>query len=160
MGSWFGAKSNPNTNPPAIKLRVQSSIQGVIRPIVWGQTRISGNLIDYQDFKSTSPASTGGKGGTFNTAGKGQSSSTSTTYSATVLVGLCEGPITAVTGVWENKAFGTPSKFGFTIFTGTYSQVAWGYMTTAHPANALNYRGLAYAVEANAGLGTSPELPQ
>src|SRR6266700_3122126 len=125
MASWFGSRSNPNTTPPAAKLRVQTSIQGVIRPIVWGQTRISGNLIDYQDFTSVAPSTTGGKGGTFSTSGKGQTSSTSTTYSATVAIGLCEGPIGAITGVWENKSFGTVAQFGWTIFLGTYLQASW-----------------------------------
>ncbi len=154
MARWLAG--NKHTDPPASKLRIQTSLQGVIRPIVWGQTRISGNLIDYQDFHVHEPS--GGKGGVTGVSGKGANAGT--TYSVTVAIGLCEGPITNVTGMWENKNFGTLSQFHFTLFNGSYTQGPWGYMTTAHPTHALNYRGLAYAAQANVSLGSAPEIPQ
>ncbi len=169
MGSWLFPAKNAQTTPPATKLRLQTSMQGIVRAIVWGQTRIAGNLIDYLDFKSTSQSASGGKGGSTSSGGKGQSSS-QTVYSVTAglpsrtfrrfaVIGLCEGPILSVQAFWGNKGFHT-GVGNFTVFTGSYSQSPWGYLTSNHVTHALNYRGLAYVAQANIGLGNSPELPQ
>lgn len=167
MASWFktgGTSANPT--PPIGALRLQTSQQGKPKPIVWGTTRIAGNIIDYIDFFAqdvqATPASNGsggGKGGTSGGGGKGQQGSVSYNYFVSVDIGLCEGPIGNVLRTWNNKSVGaSPFSSGLSIFLGDYAQSAWGYMATAHPERALNYRGVAH-VAGNAALGTATELP-
>ncbi len=164
MGSWLFGSSKSVNKPaaPAAGLRVQSSIQGKPVPIVWGTTRIAGNLIWYGDFRAVAQAtgsSSGGKGGAITGGGsKGQTTSGTYNYYATPVLGLCEGPITGVTKVWTDKSAQVGSG-GFTVLTGSYAQTGWSYLNAAHPTQALNYRGLAFVGQASASLGTSPNLP-
>ena len=71
-------------------------------PLVYGTTRAAPNLIDYDDFTAT-PASSGvkGKGG-----GGGKSGSQQYNYSASVILGVCQGPVAAFGTVWWNKNTG------------------------------------------------------
>lgn len=140
-------------------LRVQTSLQGLPIPVGWGQATMSGNLIWYGDFLATAhTTNSGGKGGVIGGVGKG-SGSVSYTYQAAVQVALCEGPIGNISRVWSNKTETTLSELNMTSFLGNYSQTAWGYLTTNHPTQALNYRGLAYMAAGPLQLGTSQELP-
>lgn len=163
MGSWFLAKKQDSQQTqPMTALRVQSAVEGKARPRLWGRNRISGNLIWYGDFTAhpvSNPQQGGGKGAApTGGGGKGQQGSTDYTYSVSCMIGLCEGPITGINAAWNNKAIGTVDGFGFEVFKGEYSQVAWGYLTSRHPDQALNYRGLAYVAQASIDLGGSTEL--
>ncbi len=164
MGSWlFGQKSSVTAAQPSSGLRIQTSQQGVVKPIVWGQTRIAGNIIWYGDFFSVAvqnPQSGGGKGGSAGGGGKGQQGGNSYEYFVSVAIGLCEGPIADVTGCWNNKSHDTAAHFGFSKFLGGYSQTAWGYLASLHPSQALNYRGLSYAAAQGFALGQNDALPQ
>lgn len=151
-----GARANTKTQPAAA-LRIQTSVQGKCVPLVWGQVRLSGNLIWYGDFAATAQQqSGGGKGGVF---GGGGQASTTYTYSAAVAIGICEGPVAAILGLWDNKTADSLSHLGFVEFDGGYSQSPWGYLTTLHPGQDLNYRGLAYVGAGPLQLGAQPELP-
>jgi hypothetical protein len=78
-------------------LRLQSSAYGVTMPYVAGVTRIAGNMAWYNGFKSIPKTeSQGGKGGVTQ-------ESTTYTYAADVIMGLCHGPISGVTRVWKGK---------------------------------------------------------
>lgn len=163
MDALFGSSSGRSVSPtkPSTQLRVQSSIVGIPVPVGWGKARLAGNLLDYQDFLATQQASagSGGKGsGLFGGSGKGSSPGVTYTYSAAVVIGLCEGPIIAFGTVWNNKTKVTSADVNFSGFLGGYSQAAWSYMTTHHPANALNYRGMALVAAGPVQLGTSAEL--
>lgn len=163
MDALFGNTSGRNSpTKPNTALRVQSSVVGIPVPIGWGKARIAGNLMDYQDFLATQNKSTsasGGKGaGAFGGSGKGGNPAQSYTYSAAVVIGICEGPISAYGTVWNNKTKVTNADVNFTGFLGTYAQSAWAYMTTHHSANALNYRGIAYVAAGPVQLGSSAEL--
>ena len=58
----FGGGSTQSQQPEQIKaIRVQTSAYGVVRPLVYGTTRITGNLIYYTDF--TAIANTTDMGG-------------------------------------------------------------------------------------------------
>jgi len=100
MSGLFGAqKSFSHVEPAAAGLRVQTSAYGGVIPIVFGRTRIAGNLIWYGDFVAT--AHTDGAGG-----GKGGGSApgyTTYTYKTAFALGLCEGPITSINGAWSDK---------------------------------------------------------
>ncbi|MBN8902826.1 MAG: hypothetical protein J0H19_18735 [Rhodospirillales bacterium] len=151
--SFFGKpKSQAQQQPAYTGLSVQTSSYGKVVPLVYGTIRIAPNLIWFGDFQAISHTSSasGGKGG-------GSASSTSYTYSASVCLGLCEGPIVGFGNFWVDKAVYSVNgnQYGF---DGSYDQEAWGYLTSVHPDQALNYRGIAYAAVASLDLGSSPNL--
>ncbi len=162
MGFLFGGpKTNAKAPAKVTGLRVQTSASGLAIPVVYGAMRIAGNLIWYGDFVAI-PHNTGqgggGKGGGGGTGGKGGGGGgVSYTYQAAVAIGLCEGPITVVKSAWIGKQAGEQA--GFVEFDGTYSQTAWGYLSTNHPGQDLAYRGIAYRPYPAFDLGASQQLP-
>lgn len=87
--------------PAAGNLRIQTSVYGTAVPIVYGTARVSGNLAWFGGFQAiphTSTTTSGGKGG-----GGVKTESTTYTYTAGVLMTLCEGPINGVLSAWKGK---------------------------------------------------------
>lgn len=133
-------------------ISVQTSAQGVVIPYVAGQTRCGTNLIWYGDFVATPvKQGKGGKGG-----GKG---SQLYTYTAAVVLALCEGPIQSVGQVWTDQTVTTLAKLGLTLFTGTSGQTPWAYLVSKHPTQALSYALTAYLANEAYALGEAPTLP-
>lgn len=98
MSGLFGGGNSPSQPTPASGLLVQSSAYGLPVPIVYGRTRVTANMLWYGDFTAIPQhASSGtGKGGT--------SPTTSYNYTASFVMGLCEGPISYVNAVFSNQA--------------------------------------------------------
>lgn len=161
MASIFGGGTTrmSGANKPAKMLRVQSSIEGKAIPLGWGQSRLSGNLIWYGDFKHKGGASAAGGKGAGGGGGKGGKGGSQVKYQAAVVIAMCEGPVQSFDRIWNNQTLDSFSKLNLTTFIGDESQVAWGYLTTKHPTQALNYRGLAYMAAGPMKLGSSPALP-
>lgn len=164
MGGVFGkgGAAQAQQKPAAAGLQIQTSVLGVPIALIYGATRVAGNLIWYGDFLAIAHTSTppgGGKGGSVGGGGKGGSGSTSFTYQTGVAIALGEGPITGVNSVYTNKAVVTPASLGFTLFTGTYPQTPWGTLTTKFPTQADGYTGVAYLASDPYALGASPTLP-
>ena len=163
--SFFFKSKNQASNQAAVSgLQIQSSALGKCIPIIYGTTRIAPNLIWYGDFVSvahtSTPSSGGGKGGVGGGGGgKGGGGSVSYTYNVATALGLCEGPIQSVGVAYVDKNVSSLATLGMTSFLGGYSQSPWGYLTTNHSSQALNYHGLAYLAVASYQLGTSPQLP-
>jgi hypothetical protein len=169
VSSFFGTKASA-TEPvvPETALRVQSSVEGQPIPIGWGQGRLAGNLIGYLDFVATAQqsASSGGKGGS------GAGTPTGYNYSATVMIGICEGPIAAFGPIYRDRAvFPLLSDQSFEGFLGGYAQTPWGYLTSLHPDNGLPttdplfvpgpglaFRGLAYVAAGPLQLGSTASI--
>lgn len=58
-----GTSDNQAQQPEMLRaVRVQSSTYGGVRPLVWGTTRITGNLIWYGDFVAIPQISSGAGG--------------------------------------------------------------------------------------------------
>jgi hypothetical protein len=166
--SWIFSPDSQvnNTAPvPSPGLRIQNAVQGIPIPLLLaGQQRFAGNLIYYNDFKATSQdnspsgsgkGSVGGGGG-----GKGATSSNVTyTYSAAFIMALCEGPVSGILSVWNNKTNQTLGDLNLVAFVGTTTQTAWGYVVAAHPADARAYRGIAYAAAGPFEMGNTDQLP-
>lgn len=166
MGVIFKTKTQAGQQTAAGGLNFQSSCYGKSVPVVFGITRIPGNIIWYGDFTTTttlsSPSGGGGKGGVGGGGGgKGGGGGVTYTYSASFAVALSEGSSTGggVRFVYVDKNIIGPSSIGLTAFFGTYSQSPWGYLTTNHPTQALNYHGINYAGLSNYNLGNSAQLP-
>lgn len=121
---------------------VNTAEYGSVVPEVIGTTRISGNVIYYDDFTAHEhrEETKSGKGG--------RTTQTNITYTYTVAVifGLCEGEITGIGKVWRGKEvyYYPDSNIELTAFLGSASQQPWSYVTGAHPEKAMAYPGLAY----------------
>lgn len=95
-----GGKNMATSETKLEALKIQSSAYGVVIPVIGGVNRIAGNLVDYLGFKATPHTSTqdqGGKGGGVKTT------NTTYTYSASVLMGICHGPIGGISRIWKGK---------------------------------------------------------
>jgi len=180
MSSIFGAGQRANSdNTPATNIRIQSSIQGRPKAIGAGQNRASGNCIWYGDFTVTPASAPGGKGGG-GVSGLFKGQPGLYNYSASFIISLGEGPISGIQTVYNGNAIDflvTPPQsilndltalgitptygntYGMTFLDGDYGQEPWSYLSSAHPSQALAYRGEALACFANLGLGGSPALP-
>src|SRR5947209_8289178 len=138
-------------------IQIQTSAQGVCIPIVWGKARIAPNLIWYNNFQAHKQSSKGG-GGKGGTKGSGNY-----TYTASVLLALCEGPINAIAAVWADQTEYTGgtglTKLNLTLATGTAGQGVWAFLASNYPSQALAYAYTAYLYTETYQLGASAALP-
>lgn len=158
MGFLFNRGKNTTNRADMIAdFQINSASYGEVVPEVLGTTRLSGNIIYYDDFTPHEHRSTTrtGKGG--------GSKHTEITYTYTVAcaIGLCEGPIAGIGKVWRDKEIYTyPSeKIELTAYNGDFGQTPWPYVLSKHPEKALPYSGLAYMAGV-VDLGERGSLPQ
>ena len=154
-GRLFGVASAGNAAPPAIAgFKVQTSVYGLPIPIVYGQARVAGNLIQMYQFPPIEQRSQGHSSKLF----KVDSQVTGYLYKGAVALALAEGPIAGIGKVWRDKDAADTwanyqTKFGWSLFLGTSTQAPWAWLTSNHPADAVPYQLTAYV--ANPSL----ELP-
>ncbi|WP_302131548.1 phage tail protein [Veillonella parvula] len=158
MGFLFTRGKNTTSRADLIAdFQINTASYGEVVPEILGTTRVSGNIIDYEDFTAHEHKSTTrtGKGG--------GSKHTNITYTYTVAaaIALCEGPIAGIGKVWRDKEiFKYPNEnIQLTLFNGEVAQAPWPYMTSKHPEKALPYSGLAYMAGV-VDLGERGSLPQ
>lgn len=150
--SFLAGGGGKKVKPEYTGIQVQTSSSSQPITLLWGMNRISVNIIWYGDFKANKQKQKAGKGG---------ASVTSYTYSASIELALCQGPIAGVARVFRDQDKTTDyTSLGFSLFLGTSGQAPWGYLTTAHPTEALSYSGIAYLAAANYDLGSSATTPQ
>ncbi len=137
-------------------VRMQTSVYGNPIPIVWGRNRLAGNLLWYGDFTAKAKNSGGGSAGKGGASIPGQ---TTYTYTASVAIGICEGPVQAIPTVWQNQGSNTTAAMGLSVFSGTYPQTPWTYIASVHPSQAVPYPGVAYVAAAGYALDSSGNLP-
>lgn len=137
------------TQTQAMGIDLQGSQYGPPIPVVYGQNRVGGNVIWYGDFRSLEHTQKVGKG-------FGGGTSSSYTYSASYLNGLCEGPIVGIANVWSGNSIVLLSTLAPFSATGTPSQAPWSHLTA--PGN-LSYAYTALFGVENMALGGSPTLP-
>lgn len=153
-----GSATISTSETRAEALTLQSSSYGVTKAVVHGTARLSGNLVDYLNFRAiprTTRTSSGGKGG-----GGVRSQNTTYTYAATLVMAVCEGPIIDITKVWRGKVVYTgisaPAQVGASVIQGAEDQAVWSPLTTlAGGAHAINYSGLALVAAQDYDLGSS-----
>lgn len=145
-----GAKQKPQFTG----LQTQTSTSAVPVSLVYGRARIAPNIIWQGDFATHKQKQKTGKG-------FGAKGGSTYTYSASFQLALCWGPIVSVIKTWKDQSTESSyAKLGFTLFTGTTPQSPWGYLTTAHPTEALGYPGIAHLDVANYDIGGSNTLQQ
>jgi hypothetical protein len=157
MTGILGGRSNAKQKTAVGSLQFQTSQKGGVIPLVYGTTRAAPNLIDYDDFTAT-PASSGlkGKGG-----GGGKTGNQQYNYSASVILGVCQGPVAGFGTVWWDKNTALLSSLPglSTINLGTDGQASDPFWITNHPAKALGYSGTANFTLDNYQLGMTATLP-
>lgn len=158
MGFLFNRGRNTTNRADMISdFMINTASYGEVVPEVLGTTRLSGNIIYYDDFTPHEHKTTTrtGKGG--------GSKHTEITYTYTVAcaIGLCEGPIQGIGKVWRDKEiYDYPNeKIELTAYKGVYGQAPWPYVISKHPEKALPYSGLAYMAGV-VDLGERGSLPQ
>ena len=138
-------------------IQVQTSALGVQMPIVWGTARCKCNLVWYNNFKSKAQQAASGKGG---------STVTGYAYTADLILGLCEGPISAIktvyvdSNIYTNGAKTALAQAGLSMATGAVGQSVWSYLTSKYPAQAIGYSGLCICYASNYALDSGAGTPQ
>ena len=149
----FLRRSN-NDKPDFTALQIQTSTSTMPIPIVWGRNKISLNLIWYENFRAIPGGGgkgAGGKGGAFGSG----SGAADYTYTADLILALCEGPIAGVGLIWKDLSIFVPLELGLGIFNGATPQIVWPYLAEFYPFNALAYQGTAIAWAAGYNLGSA-----
>jgi hypothetical protein len=156
--SLFGGKTNAATQTIASGVTIQSSVYGSVVPVLYGRTRMTGNLIWYGGFKAIAAASSNtGKGG--GGSGGKNGSSSGTDYKASFAFALAEGPLGDVQTVWSSKSQYAFAASHLAFANGTEGQPPWGYLTTLFPGQDLAYADTGYVFAQAYDLGTSAQLP-
>lgn len=187
LGGGSKSQSTSTVDKMAAGMRFQTSAFGLAWTLLFGRNRITGNLVDYQDFLAiphteVQQQGQGGKGG-----GGATSSRTSFTYQVALAIGLCAGPLAedAIKTIWvgKEKKYGTNNAIGssqprsalgwgiigspavpnpspslFDLMIGSSPQAPWSYMVTYHPDRAIGYHGLAVAIAPQFDLGDNENL--
>lgn len=158
----MGGKSSTITSAEEriLSLQVQQSSQGLTLPVIYGRTRVAGNLIWYGDFVTIENKTTtrqGGKGG-----GGVTQEDIKYTYEAAVMLALCEGEISGVGRIWRDKEkFDSLAQLRLTLMRGGDEQPLWTHLAQAkHQNQALNYSGTAYLCSPNYELTKSAQIYQ
>lgn len=152
----FGGRSTTTRADKISAFSVNTAEYGAAVMEILGTTRISGNVIYYDDFTAHEHKETQktGKGG------GSKHTNITYTYTVAVILGLCEGPIAGINRVWKNKDlyYYPDDKVQLTLHNGSANQQPWSYVTGKHPSKALPYSGLAYMAGV-IDLGDSGSMP-
>jgi hypothetical protein len=174
MAGVFGSTQRNSTAAEMLSdMSVQTSGYGRCIPVVYGRARVAANLVYYDDFDAIphTEVQRTGKGG-----GGTRDYDTTYTYTATVILAICEGPVQGVGTVWVDKeVYGGPAEAGaspgsgvlidhvfvpwtFTVMPGSPAQAEWGHVKTKHPDKAAAYGSTCYAAHSRMDLGASGAL--
>jgi hypothetical protein len=151
-------RRNNSAKPDYTALQLQTSVSILPIPIVWGRNKIAPNVIWYANFEAVPGGNgkgIGGKGGLF---GGGAAAGADYTYTADLIMALCEGPINGVGLIWKDLSIYAALELGLGIENGTTPQAVWPYLEALYPYNALAYQGTAYAWGAGYNLGDSASI--
>jgi len=149
------------SGPPALTgLQIQTAVNVLPIPIVYGTPRIPMNVIYVNGFRAVAQKSSGGKG--LLSGGKGQTQGYK--YYATFIGALCEGETGLLLVVFDNQQTYTPSTAPpgkvFQLFTGTSSQTPWSVVSSSWPNDAFGYKDTAYIGFYDWPLDSTATIPQ
>lgn len=156
MGGLFG--SAPKVIPEFTGLQVNTAVQTLPVPIIYGAPRVPINMIYFNGFKSVLQSQSSGKG--LLSGGKGAKQ---VEYFATVLMAVGEGPVSYPLVIYQNQEVWTPATYpsnGAYYFNGLATQAPWSYIESTWPNDARPYKNTAYYAFLNAQLDASATMPQ
>lgn len=136
------------------RLRVMTASEGTPIARLWGRQRVAGQVIWSTRFLETVETTTVGTSG----GGKGRPASPTQTinsysYSISLAVALCEGPILRVGRIWADGNEISPDSLNLRVYTGTPTQLPDPRIEAVEGAgNVSAYRGIAYVVIEDMGL--------
>ena len=106
MSIFRSASKNAAVTPDYTGLQIQTAVNALPIPIVWGESKLAPNVVWYNNFQSQAEGSGGGgKGGIF-----GAGSASGYTYTAAVIMALAEGPIAGINQIWRDQSVYTLSR--------------------------------------------------
>jgi hypothetical protein len=127
-------------------LSVQTSVESAPIPLVFGRSRIAGQVIWASRFSEHRNSRGGGKGGP---------RVTDFSYSVSFAVGLCEGEIDGIGRIWANGELLDQSDLDFRLYKGASDQPTDPLIAAIEGVeNSCAYRGLAYVVFEDLPLDT------
>ncbi|MCC1481444.1 baseplate multidomain protein megatron [Roseibaca sp. Y0-43] len=130
------------------RLRVTGALDGAPVPLVWGRVRLGGQVIWSTQFAESVTES--GGGGKFVRRPTVREFS----YSISVAVALCEGPILGIGRIWADGQEIAPSDLNIRLYDGSEDQLPDPLIDAVEGAgNAPAYRGIAYVVIEDLELG-------
>lgn len=145
--------------PQLVGLQVQTAVNVLPIPIIYGTPRIPGNCIYQNGFRSSKVKSGGGKG--LLTSGKDQSQ---VEYHATFILAIGEGIVNDVVEIFDDQSiytFGDAGHAGRSIeaFSGTDTQTPWGPIVANWPNDAFSYKDTAYFAFPDCKIDSSGTIP-
>ena len=158
MSHLFG--STPKVIPEFTGLQVNTSVQVLPVPIIYGSPRVSINLIYFNGFNSQLVKQSGGGKGIL---GGGKGGSQQVEYFATIIMSIGEGPLGDPLIIYQDQEVWTPATFptnGAFYFNGSAAQAPWSYVESLWPTDARPYKDTAYYGFSNAQLDSSATVPQ
>jgi hypothetical protein len=165
------ASSPAQQKVPILAYQVQSSCQGAVIPLVYGQTRIPGNILWAANFKNIPNWTSSGGGGGSSAGGKGlgglmgggggggSMEISSYNYYMSVIIGLCIGPITGVVTVYiDSTSYPVFQQFQGVSLGARPPASVWSWLSQYSPGQALAYSGIAIIYHSDLSLGTGDQL--
>ena len=104
----------PVAGPRIQSLQVMESREGAGLPLVYGRMRVGGQVIWASRFKERRREQRSGKGGP---------KYVDFTYSVSVAIALCQGPITRIDRVWANAEQISLADYTWRLYTGDETQL-------------------------------------
>ena len=135
--------------------RVTTAVEGLAIPILYGRNRLQPNIFftwGWQPIAQPAPSQSMGKGG-----GSSPSGGSQYVYTIWALLGLCEGPLTAIGRNWNDKT----RQYLFSaagLAAGARPQAPVPELLSGAPAQALGYYGTAF-YHGNIYLGSGNSFP-
>ncbi len=130
---------------------MQTSTYGKTIPVIYGMMRVGGIIIWSQPIdeavtSTTSSTGAGGKGG----GGKVSQTTTTYSYSATLAIAICEGPVDEMLRIWADAKQLDLSKYTVRIYKGNEAQTPDTLIQSIEGVNNTPaFRGMAYVVFEN-----------
>lgn len=158
MGFLFGSKSKAPDVPVFTGLQVQTSVNTMPIPIMYGTPRGTDNLIYNNGFRSTGGTGGGGKG----LFGGGKQGNAQIQYFSTFIAAIGEGQLGAIIAIFQDQKVFTPATIpsSFIYFNGAVGQEPWDYIVEHWPLDAFSYADTAYIGGQDYPLDSSATIPQ
>ena len=130
------------------RFRLNGASEGTSLPLVYGRTRVAGQVIWASRFTEQAVTTTTGSGkGVSAPMGGGGQSTTSYLYRVSVAYALCEGPISHIARIWADGKEIADDSIAMRVYTGSPTQQPDPKIAAVEgPENTPAYRGTAYVV--------------